>query len=102
MLDIRLTPQAHQDIENIYNYISKDGKNIAFQQINLIFKSLDNLKVFPKMGKDIRNYLNVKKKYRSLYIGKSYIAFYRIEQDYIMIIRILWTNQDYISLLELE
>lgn len=102
MVEIRLTPQAHQDLEAIYTYISKDGKNIASQQINLIFKSLDNLKEFPKMGKDISNHLDTKYKYRSLSIEKSYIAFYRIEQDHIMIIRILRTSQDYISLLELE
>ncbi|MDE6013734.1 MAG: type II toxin-antitoxin system RelE/ParE family toxin, partial [Anaeroplasmataceae bacterium] len=41
-------------------------------------------------------------RYRSLSVQKSYIAFYRIEQNHIIIIRILKTSQDYISLLELE
>ncbi|MCM1196315.1 MAG: type II toxin-antitoxin system RelE/ParE family toxin [Roseburia sp.] len=66
MVEIKLTPMAHQDIENIYTFISKDGENIAFKQIQLIFKSLEHLKDFPKMGKDISNILKTKHKYRSL------------------------------------
>ena len=102
MLEIKLTPKAHQDIENIYTYISKDGETIASKQVRLIYKALENLKDFPRLGKDFSKYFNLNYNYRVLSIEKTYLAFYRIEQDQLLIIRILRTSQDYISLLELE
>lgn len=102
MLEIKLTPKAHQDIENIYAYILKDGKNIATKQVSLIYKSLENLKDFPRLGKDLSNFFSMNYDYRVLSIDKTYLAFYKIEQDHILIVRILRSSQDYITLLELE
>ena len=53
---LRISAQAHNDIESIYNYVLKDGISIAKKQADLIYSSLANLELFPEMGANLSVY----------------------------------------------
>ncbi|MCD8040099.1 MAG: type II toxin-antitoxin system RelE/ParE family toxin [Clostridia bacterium] len=83
-------------------YILKDGESIAKNQINIIYGALENLALFPDMGKDLNLYINKKTEYKFIVIRKIYLAFYKVDNEDIEVIRILRGEQDYLSLLGLK
>lgn len=93
---LRISAQAQSDIESIYNYVLKDGESIAKKQVNVIYSSLENLQLFPEMGVNLSTYTIKKNDYKLLSIKKIYIAFYKIVNDEVRVIRIFRAEQDYL------
>ena len=56
---ISISMQAHNDIESIYKYILKDGENVVKKQGDIIYSSFENLKVFPKIGVYLSNFITI-------------------------------------------
>ena len=67
---LRISAQAQNDIECIYNYVLKDGISIAKKQADLIYSSLDNLELFPEMGANLSTYTTQKNDYKFLSIKR--------------------------------
>lgn len=97
-----ISAQAQNDIESIYNYVLKDGESIARKQADVIYSSLENLKLFPEMGASLSTYTIEKNDYKFLSIKKTYIAFYKIVDNEVRVIRVFRGGQDYLSQLGIK
>lgn len=100
MAELRLTPAAMKDLENIKEYISKTLCNpIAAQRtVKRIVDDYTLLKVSPFMGTPLSSKVAVKTDYRYLVSG-NYIVFYKADEKYVSIYRILYGRMDYIKIL---
>jgi len=76
---------AHNDLIEIYNYISKDSLYYAIKTVSEITEKTENLYYFPYMGKKSLFYRD--EEYREL-IYKSYKIIYEINSSIINIHRI--------------
>lgn len=99
---LRISAQAQKDIEAIYNYVLKDGKEIAQKQADVIYSALDNLQLFPDMGANLANYTVKQNNYKFISIKKTYVAFYKIIGNEVRVIRIFRGEQDYLAQLGIQ
>lgn len=91
MYKIIYTRRAKVELQNSYNYIYFNLANpIVANKFKVnILKSISKLEYFPYMGKKISN-SNV----RYIYF-KNYLVFYRVNNQYVEIQRILHKNQNF-------
>ena len=97
--DIIITSRAQTDISTCITFvlnISKDASKVAKE----IFKSIESLKQFPERfpAFNMPNYASYA--YRKMVINKRYIAIYSLEEDIIVIHRVLDGRRGYSSLVE--
>lgn len=97
--DIIITSRAQTDISTCITFvlnISKDASKVAKE----IFKSIESLKQFPERfpAFSMPNYASYA--YRKMVINKRYIAIYSLEEDIIVIHRVLDGRRGYSSLVE--
>ncbi len=97
-MEIKITPEAHNDIGNIYQYVLKDGEQTAKNQVNYIYGSIENLGQFPNIGIALQKYVERPTALRFLVVHKVYIVIYDIT-DAIEILRVFRKDQDFISVL---
>jgi len=93
---VRISPQAHNDIKGIYDYVLKDGEDIAGKQVEAIYKGIQNLSLFPEIGIATQRFVERKTDLKILVINKVYIVAYE-NGDTVDIIRVFRKDQDYIS-----
>ncbi len=89
-MDVKFTLQAVEDVENIYEFISKDDKCVAKSVLSYIEKMVDYIKEFPEFGKkgDVR-------KTREVVVPKlPFLIVYEIVDEVIYILTIFHTAQD--------
>ncbi|MFZ4779885.1 MAG: type II toxin-antitoxin system RelE/ParE family toxin [Terrimicrobiaceae bacterium] len=103
MFKIRFTPQAIADLEAIKRYISDDLFNpqAAADLVALVFEKIRTLASLPQTGARLRTDLPVFRTYRFIQC-KNYLVFYRTEEKFVSIIRILYARRDYFGLLEMD
>jgi len=101
MFKIRFTPQAVADLDEIKRYISCDLFNpqAATALLALIFEKIRTLAALPQTGARLRTDIPSLKTYRFIPC-KNYLVFYRTEEKYVSIIRILYARRDYLVLLD--
>ena len=101
MLKIRFTPQAVADLDGIKRYISDELFNpqAAADLLALIFEKIRTLVALPQTGARLRTDIPILKTYRFIPC-KNYIVFYRTEEKFVSIIRILYARRDYLGVLE--
>ena len=97
--DIIITSRAQTDISTCITFvlnISKDASKVSKE----IFKSIESLKQFPERfpAFNMPNYASYA--YRKMVINKRYIAIYSLEEDTIVIHRVLDGRRGYSSLVE--
>lgn len=97
-MKIRYTPEARNDIKKAKQYILNNfyDQNAADKLGSGIVKTTMLLKEQPDMGRSLEKKIGRKTDMQYLLIGK-FIAFYRVEDNYISIIRILDTRTDYMN-----
>ena len=95
-----ISPIAHQDIKEIFEYILTDSKTSAKNQAEMIYNAINRLLEFPFSGGELNKKIKRKTDYR-YFIAAPYIIFYKIEKEFIKIYRVLDGRQDYIKVLEL-
>ncbi len=100
MHKLRINPLAKQDMLDIKEYITKelDNPNAAVNVVSKIIESYENLKEFPMIGVDLSSKIDVSTNYRYLVSG-NYIVFYKIDEVYVSIYRILYSKRDYVKIL---
>lgn len=89
-MKVQYSRRALGELDGIYARIAKDSPRAAREQRNLIGGALKRLRRSPSLGKqtDVAAI-------RKLVIGKGrYAAYYSIEKNFIVIVRILRTRQN--------
>lgn len=99
-MKIVYTPQAKQDLTEINNYISSDLKNpiAAKNVVSRILNGIHPLADFPESGMLLSEKTGRESNYRCLSVS-NYIIPYRIENDKVIIIRILDARMDYLRII---
>ena len=95
---IRYLPIAQQDLIEIFDYIREDNPTAATNFIDKIDKSISKLELFPKLGVVPKDYRLEFLGYRMLVID-SYLVFYVIIENIIVIRRIIHGRRRYSFLL---
>ena len=97
---LRYSVQARKDLDEIWDYIVADlGNPIAAEKtVNRIMDDIDRLTDFPEMGTMLRNVTHMVTDYRYIVSG-NYMAFYRIYDNTVYIVRILYGRRDYMRVL---
>jgi len=100
MINLRYTPDAEDDLIEIKDYISEELNNpeAAIRIITTIAKRIRELQSFPLMGLNMSSIIDIETDYRYLVCG-DYLAFYRIDEQNISIIRVLNGKRDYLKIL---
>ena len=91
-------PAAIQDLEDIFDYISKDSSGRAKQFVQSIDKKLGHLEFFPYFGSVPKDRYLAQKGYRLIVI-QDYLALYRIKNNTILIYRVVHGKRRYQFLL---
>ncbi len=81
-----ITPDAEDDIREIYNYLSEYSINAALVQVDRFLDFFEQLREFPRMGKVIDKLGN--DRLREFYIGTYRVAYYIVSENQIDILRI--------------
>ena len=97
---LRYSAQARKDLDEIWDYIVADlGNPIAAEKtVNRIMDDIDRLADFTEMGTMLRNVTHMVTDYRYIVSG-NYMAFYRIYDNTVYIVRILYGRRDYMRVL---
>lgn len=97
---LKIFPLAKLDMEQIFNYIAVELCNptAAIGQINDFEKAFENVCSFPESCPYINNEYVKDKSLRKLIVN-NYIAFYRIKDNEIQVVRVLYGMRNYEALL---
>lgn len=100
MIEIRFSPEALQDLQEIKGYITDDLQNetAAENTVRTIMDRIQQLIDFPDMGALLSTVAQTRSDYRYLVCG-NYTAFYRHEEETVSIIRVLYGRRDYMRVL---
>lgn len=96
---IRYTPEAMRDMDEVWDGVYEVSKeaDVADRYVNDFIDEMEKKKEFPFSGIPIV--------YRGLFTGfyavhfKKYMAFYRVHDSYIEVIRIIMEKRDYMMIL---
>ena len=100
LYQLKIFPMAQLDMEQIFDYIAVELCNptAAMEQINDFEKAFENVRAFPKSCPYINNEYVKDKSLRKLIVN-NYIAFYRVRDNEIQVIRVLYGMRNYEALL---
>ncbi|WP_243292959.1 type II toxin-antitoxin system RelE/ParE family toxin [Bacillus sp. FJAT-47783] len=100
MHKLRMNPIAKQDLHDIKEYITKELDNpiAAVDVITNIIACYEKLKEFPMLGIELSSKIDVSTDYRYL-VCRNYLVFYKNDDVYVSIYRILYSRRDYVKIL---
>ena len=100
MYQLKIFPMARLDMEQIFDYIAVGLCNptAAIGQINDFEKAFENVCTFPESCPYINNEYVKDKSLRKLIVN-NYIAFYRVRDNEIQVVRVLYSMRNYEALL---
>ena len=100
MFEIKIAPQAAADLLEIKDYIEKELRNpiAAHNTISKIIETYENLMFSPNVGIPVEKYVSFPTDYKFV-LANNYSIFYRIEDEVIRIIRILYSRRDFVRVL---
>ncbi len=99
MYSLRYTPEAVRDMDDVWNCVYEASRSfdIADNYVKEFTDKIEKKKLFPLSGIPLL--------YRGLFTGfysvnyKKYKAFYRVNDKYIEVIRIIMAKRDYMMIL---
>ena len=89
MRNIKWLKRALHDMNRIALYIALDNKDRAVSFVHEIFDQVDDLRLFPYLGRSGK-----KDNIRELVIRKHYLVSYRMREDTIEILQVWHTAKD--------
>lgn len=97
---LKVFPMAQKDMEQIFKYIAVQLCNptAAIGQINDFEKAFESVCAFPESCPHIQNEYVKDKSLRKLVVN-NYIAFYRVKDNEVQIVRVLYGMRNYEALL---
>ncbi len=98
--NIKFSPKALEDLDDIYTYISENLQNpiAADNTIHSILDSVDLLQEQPKSGKILTFLSGMNSGYRFVIAG-NYLAFYRYKNNIVYVDRVIYGRRDYMKIL---
>jgi addiction module RelE/StbE family toxin len=100
MAEISYSDAAVSDLKQIGDYIAEQlqSPQAALNTVNKIQDKIDLLADFPLIGALLSSIYDIATDYRFLVCG-NYLAFYRPQDDVVLIDRILYGRRDYLAIL---
>ena len=99
MKQVDITPRAHDDLADLKTYLLIEfGETCAQRVLGAIYDDIEKLAVFPEMGVNILAKHGIISDYLCLVTNKNCV-FYRIEGEFIRVIRVLDERRDYLRVL---
>ncbi|MCQ2604790.1 MAG: type II toxin-antitoxin system RelE/ParE family toxin [Spirochaetia bacterium] len=100
MFEVKVTPQAAEDLLEIKDYIEKELQNpiAAGNTVLKIIEAYENLAYFPDIGIPVERYVSFPTDYRFV-LANNYSIFYRLENKIVKVIRIVYSRRDFIRIL---
>ena len=95
---VRLLRAAEEDFTEIIDFISADNRNSAIKLADSFDKVFEKLEDYPYLGKIPNEFELARSGYRYL-IHSNYIIFYKIENEVVLIYRIIHGARDYKKIL---
>ena len=99
-MKVQLTPLAQNDLKEIRTYITNELLNptSAVSVVKRITTRIRELAKLPAMGATLSSIVNIQTDYRFLVCG-NYTAFYRYDDKFVYIIRVLYHRRDFVKIL---
>jgi plasmid stabilization system protein ParE len=97
----RIAPAAHRDIEGIRNYIAKDKQSAADKVANGIYDAFDFLAENPHIGGSLKERYGIVTDFL-FWVVAPYIIFYKLEDEFVGIYRVLDGRSDYLVTMGLK
>ncbi len=100
MYKIKFSPDAANDLNETHTYITEELGSVsaATRTVRAITDKIKQLASYPELGTPLSAVVSIETAYRFLVCG-NYLVFYRIEQDAVYIIRILYGRRNYMQVL---
>lgn len=100
MYKVSFSPEAVDDLKEIKQYIKDElcNEQAAKNTVAKILKKVKMLSDFPESGSSLSAIIGFETDYRYL-ICDNYIAFYRIENKNVLIVRVLYGRRNYMQIL---
>lgn len=100
MHNIVFSPEAIKDLEETKSYITEElcNEQAATKMVSKILKDICILSKFPESGPLLSSIVNFDTNYRYLVCG-NYVAFYRLEENEVRIVRILYGRRNFMQIL---
>ena len=100
MFEVKITPQAAEDLLEIKNYIENELQNpiAAKNTVLKIVEAFENLAEFPETGIPVERYVLFPTYYKFV-LANNYSIFYRIEDKIVRVIRIMYSKRDFVRIL---
>ncbi len=100
MYEIKLSEEAISDLEGIKDYITVDLSNeqAADNTIKNILRSIRRLEEFPNIGTLLSDVVGFDTNFRFVISG-NYMVFYKLNNDIVYIVRILYGKRNYLNIL---
>ena len=100
MAEIKFSPEAVGDLQQIKAYISEDlcNEQAAINTLSNIMKHIRIIAQLPESGAPLSSIVDFETDYRFLVCG-NYTAFYRVEAQTIYIVRILYGRRNFMQIM---
>ncbi|WP_088187807.1 type II toxin-antitoxin system RelE/ParE family toxin [Desulfosporosinus sp. FKA] len=99
MEKVEFSPKALEDLQKIKTYIIESfGVDTAQKALAKIIGSVRRLEEYPALGVDLGKMIDFPTEYMYIFIERNYV-FYRIEDNRVLIVRILNERQDFMQIL---
>jgi len=99
MTRVVFSPEAYNDLLELSSELrQRFGDATSKHVTKRIMSSIEKLNDFPEAGFDVMKKHGITCNYRCLITAKNYV-FYRIDEDTVLIIRIIDQRQDFIKVL---
>lgn len=100
MADLKYSPSALQDLDDIWEYINSDlcNPDAADNTINTILDKTETLRKFPHSGTPLDAISRIHSDYRFI-TANNFLAFYRVHNDVVYIDRVLYERRDCLRIL---
>lgn len=100
MAEVKFTHATLDDLREIKAYISDDLCNeiSATDTVKMILENIRQLEAFPQCGATLSSIIDIEIPYRYLVCG-NYIAFYKVENNEVHVIRVLYGRRNFMKIL---
>lgn len=100
MFTVEVSPQATQDLLEIKNYIETELQNsiAAHNTVEKIVETYEDLANYPEIGIPVERYVSFPTDYKFV-LANNYSIFYRIEDEFVKVIRIMYSRRDFVRIL---
>ncbi len=100
MYSIVFSPESIKDLEETKEYIAEElcNEQAASKTVREILNNIHILSEFPESAPPLTSIVDFDTNYRFLICG-NYVAFYRLEENEVRIVRILYGRRNFMQIL---